>query len=201
MRVWDGEVSEVFIFNQNKQVFNVKLEHVNVGLTISYKIKLLVLYIYIYIWVRSGAILCSFFIIQSHTVLHDAVQFTTTYGSSMQLLYFAGSFVWFGCSHTIWWTLLMTMIIIINESLHSISKLYKMVWHCRLADGFLWQNGKLNHLSESGWNNFSDSCAVIKTGKSKGNGRWTESTDILPEALLFFLRFTQGWKGRNINGL
>ena len=91
----------------------------------------------------------------------------------------------------------MSRIITINESSHSISKLYKMVWHCRLADGFLWQNGELNHLSESGFirkwvKELSDSCAVIKTGKSKGNGRWTESTDILPEALLFFLRFTQG---------
>ena len=82
------------------------------------------IYIYIYIWVRSDAILCSFLIIKLHIVLHDALQFTTTCGSSMQLLYFAGSFVWFECSHTIWWTLLMmSMIIIINESLHSISQL------------------------------------------------------------------------------
>ena len=119
------------------------MECTNVGLTTSYKIKLFALYIYIYIWVRSDAILCSFLIIKPHIVLHDALQFTTTCGSSMQLLYFAGSFVWFECSHTIWWTLLMTMIIIINESLHSISKLYKMVWHCRLADDFIWQNGEL----------------------------------------------------------
>ena len=45
-------MSEVFIFNQNKEVFNVKLEHVNVGLTTSYKIKLLVLYIYIYMYTK-----------------------------------------------------------------------------------------------------------------------------------------------------
>ena len=66
----------------------------------------------------------------------------------------------------------MSRIITINESSHSISKLYKMVWHCRLADGFLWQNGELNHLSESGFirkwvKELSDSCAVIKTVKSK----------------------------------
>ena len=145
--------------------------------------------------------MCNFLIIKPHIVPYNTMQFTTTCGNTMQLLNFASNFIWLKCGHAVWWTILISGIITINESLHSISKLYKMVWHCRLADGFLWQNGKLNHLSEGGWKNFSDSCAVIKTGKSKGNGRWTESTDILPEALLFFLRFTQGWKGRDINGL
>ena len=81
----------------------MKLECTNVGLTTSYKIKLFALYIYIYIYirVRSDAILCSFLIIKPHIVLHDALQFTTTRGSSMQLLYFASSFVWFEYSHTI----------------------------------------------------------------------------------------------------
>ena len=55
-------MSEVFIFNQNKEVFNVKLEHVNVGLTISYKIKLLVLYIYIYIYEYEVVRFCTVFL-------------------------------------------------------------------------------------------------------------------------------------------
>ena len=84
-----------FVFNQNRVVFNMKLKRTNAGLTTSYKIKLLILYI----WVRSGAILCNFLIIKLHIVPHNTVRFTTTCGSSMQLLYFAGSFVWFKCSH------------------------------------------------------------------------------------------------------
>ena len=86
-----------FVFNQNGEVFNMKLKRTNAGLTTSYKIKLLILYIYL--WVRSGAILCNFLIIKLHIVPHNTVRFTTTCGSSMQLLYFAGSFVWFKCSH------------------------------------------------------------------------------------------------------
>ena len=46
MRVLDGEVSEIlnfdFVFDQNEEVFNMKLEHTNTGLTTSYKIKLLI---------------------------------------------------------------------------------------------------------------------------------------------------------------
>ena len=37
-----------FVFNQNGEVFNVKLKRTNAGLTTSYKIKLLILYIYGY---------------------------------------------------------------------------------------------------------------------------------------------------------
>ena len=48
----------------------------------------------------------------------------------------------------------------------------------------------------------SNSFAVIKRIKNKkGARRWTKSTDILPEALLFFLQFTQGWKGHDLNRL
>ena len=48
----------------------------------------------------------------------------------------------------------------------------------------------------------SDSFAVIKRIKNKkGARRWTKWTDILPEALLFFLQFTQGWKGHDLNRL
>ena len=48
----------------------------------------------------------------------------------------------------------------------------------------------------------SNSFAVIKRIKNKkGARRWTKSTDILLEALLFFLQFTQGWKGHDLNRL
>ena len=48
----------------------------------------------------------------------------------------------------------------------------------------------------------SNSFAVIKRIKNKkGARRWTKWTDILPEALLFFLQFTQGWKGHDLNRL
>ena len=85
----------------------------------------------------------------------------------------------------------------------SISKLYKMAWYCRLADDFIWQNGELNHLSGSGLKNFQIHALYVKQGKSKGNVRWTESTDIYTaRSFMFFLflRFTQGWKGHDING-
>ena len=75
---------------------------------------------------------------------------------------------------------------------NSISKFYKMVWHCHLADDFLWQNGELNRLSESGRKNIQIHALQLKQGKSKGNGKWIESTDIFPDALLFVLWFTQG---------
>ena len=62
-----------FVYNKNEEVFKVKLECTNVGLTTSCKIKLLILYIYIYIEVRNGAILCNFLTIKPHTALHNAV--------------------------------------------------------------------------------------------------------------------------------
>ena len=65
-------MNEVFIFNQNKEVFNVKLEHVNVGLTISYKIKLLVLYIYIYIYMSMKW--CDFVQFSYHKTAHSTAR-------------------------------------------------------------------------------------------------------------------------------
>ena len=43
--VWNFD----FVYNKNEEVFKVKMECTNVGLTTSCKIKLLILYIYIYI--------------------------------------------------------------------------------------------------------------------------------------------------------
>ena len=48
-----------FVFNQNKEVFNVKLERTNARFTTLYKIKLLILHIYEYRGVRFCAIFLS----------------------------------------------------------------------------------------------------------------------------------------------
>ena len=57
-----------FVLNQNEEVFNVKLERTNVGLTTSYKIKLLVLYIYIYIYEYEVVRFCAVFLSYNRTL-------------------------------------------------------------------------------------------------------------------------------------
>ena len=59
------------MFNQNKAVFNMKLDSTNFRLTTSYNI----IYIYIYI-----VILCGFLIIKLYIASHSVVWFIATCG-------------------------------------------------------------------------------------------------------------------------
>ena len=60
------------VFDQNKEVFNVKLEHTNARLTTSYKIKLLIYILYIYIYI--GTKWCDFVQFSYYKIAHHTVQ-------------------------------------------------------------------------------------------------------------------------------
>ena len=60
-----------FVFNQNEEVFNMKLECTNGRFTTSYKIKLLILYIYIYMSTEG----CDFVQYSYHKTAHCTTQY------------------------------------------------------------------------------------------------------------------------------